>query len=556
MLKSAANRLRNLYKLPPVLVFLVTLTFGVTVLFLVSEYENRFLIGSGDLRSNAFYLSSSSFSYLFVGFKNLVMVVGHSIYTTRNCGNVDEEDFWFLELYLKHKGQAASFVGHIKEGTKIAARDDGALLLISWGKTRKDAGPRSKAHSYWAVVDSKHWSGKKEGVRWRTPMEEHVRDSFENLLFSVCRFKELTGIYPDNITVVSYFTEERFGSSTDLLLGFLTQGSYTQGHSRVVETTRSISNITVNFFKTLDLHFSKLSYIVEEVQTVHDKKLSDLENKYEVQTAVDDLRESFTSRTSKLQQEVSSMQNFTHTVKGEWNIYIEKTETHYIEDTASVESGKRALEEALQHWNGMEANHVVRAQLSSATRSSLDDLDVANRNLLCSIEEQEIVKPVACGMEEKPAVSVSTLAEAEKSSLKRKRYLEEGSHQTNPHAVAKMKELEQKYCRIARTNSQQLEDECLKHTFTVCGQKLLLDIVFELSKTAELVLLFCLYWQLSTLPKGARQCLDKRSQEFDALTSKFEAQSARVKELKADLLLERERERRRRDADATAVVEK
>jgi hypothetical protein len=38
-------------------------------------------------------------------------------------------------------------------------------------------------------------------VRWRTLTEEHARDSFENLLFSVCRFRELTGTYPYNITV-------------------------------------------------------------------------------------------------------------------------------------------------------------------------------------------------------------------------------------------------------------------------------------------------------------------------------------------------------------------
>ncbi|KAF6165330.1 hypothetical protein GIB67_018774, partial [Kingdonia uniflora] len=66
----------------------------------------------------------------------------------------------------------------------------------------------------------------------------------------------------------------------------------------------------------------------------------------DVQTTVDDLRESSACRTSKLQQEVSSMQDFTHTVKDEWNIYMEKTDS---EDTATVESGKRALEEALQH---------------------------------------------------------------------------------------------------------------------------------------------------------------------------------------------------------------
>ena len=41
------------------------------------------------------------------------------------------------------------------------------------------------------------------GVRARTTTEEFARDSFENLLFSVCRFHEVTGHYPERITVVS-----------------------------------------------------------------------------------------------------------------------------------------------------------------------------------------------------------------------------------------------------------------------------------------------------------------------------------------------------------------
>lgn len=41
----------------------------------------------------------------------------------------------------------------------------------------------------------------KEDLRQRALTEEHARDSFENLLFSVCRFRELTGMYPHNITV-------------------------------------------------------------------------------------------------------------------------------------------------------------------------------------------------------------------------------------------------------------------------------------------------------------------------------------------------------------------
>lgn len=42
-------------------------------------------------------------------------------------------------------------------------------------------------------------------------MQEHSRDSYENVVFGLCRFFELTGHAPKKITVVSYsFKEERF----------------------------------------------------------------------------------------------------------------------------------------------------------------------------------------------------------------------------------------------------------------------------------------------------------------------------------------------------------
>lgn len=39
--------------------------------------------------------------------------------------------------------------------------------------------------------------------------QEHARDSFENLLFGLCRFHELTGAYPAHVTVVSYSLKKR-----------------------------------------------------------------------------------------------------------------------------------------------------------------------------------------------------------------------------------------------------------------------------------------------------------------------------------------------------------
>lgn len=41
------------------------------------------------------------------------------------------------------------------------------------------------------------------------PLQEHARDSFENLLFSLCRFHEITGRYPARITAVSYTLKQK-----------------------------------------------------------------------------------------------------------------------------------------------------------------------------------------------------------------------------------------------------------------------------------------------------------------------------------------------------------
>ncbi|KAJ6391797.1 hypothetical protein OIU77_025706 [Salix suchowensis] len=208
MIKSFANRLNYNKKLHPCLLFIISLSFGITILIVLSLYERRHQtmndFGKLDLGSN---------DYPFANLSNLVMVAGHSVYTSSSCGKVDKEESWVLEAYQKHPGQAATFVTHIQEGVEIVSKDDGALLLFSGGETRKHAGPRSEAQSYWAVAELKGWFSNEESVRWRALTEEHARDSFENLLFSVCRFRELTGKYPQNITVVSYdFKEERFAN--------------------------------------------------------------------------------------------------------------------------------------------------------------------------------------------------------------------------------------------------------------------------------------------------------------------------------------------------------
>lgn len=206
MLKSIGGRIQYYYKLHPVMLFLVSLSVGITILFILSSFESRYRVMGSFKR-----FDKGSDEYPFPKLKNLVMVAGHSVYTSSSCEKVDKEDAWYLESYQKHPGQAATFVEHIEKGVELAANDDEALLLFSGGETRKDAGPRSEAQSYWTVAEAKGWFGNQENVRQRALTEEHARDSFENLLFSVCRFRELTGLYPENITVVGYdFKEDRF----------------------------------------------------------------------------------------------------------------------------------------------------------------------------------------------------------------------------------------------------------------------------------------------------------------------------------------------------------
>ncbi|XP_004498385.1 uncharacterized protein C57A10.07 [Cicer arietinum] len=211
--KMIKNRLHHFFKLHPLTTLFLTLFSFAFTLFVFLSYYNR----------TQFYPKMDPVldDYPFSKLKNLVMVAGHSIYTSSSCGKIEKEDSWFLESYQRNPGQAATFVKHIEEGIGIVDRDEFGLLLFSGGETRKDAGPRSEAQSYWAVADFKGWFGKEESVKWRALTEEHARDSFENLLFSVCRFRELTGTYPQNITVVSYdFKEDRFANLHRSAIGF------------------------------------------------------------------------------------------------------------------------------------------------------------------------------------------------------------------------------------------------------------------------------------------------------------------------------------------------
>jgi hypothetical protein len=125
-----------------------------------------------------------------------------------------DENVWYLLDYQKGQGLPQAIVRHIRAGIEQAQKDPESLLIFSGGETRASTGPLTEGSSYFRVADAMDlWpeddSSAASSVRARTVTEEFATDSFENFLFSICRFKEVTGMYPSEITVVSFSFKQR-----------------------------------------------------------------------------------------------------------------------------------------------------------------------------------------------------------------------------------------------------------------------------------------------------------------------------------------------------------
>ena len=138
--------------------------------------------------------------------KHVIIVAGHAV--LRNFGDPSAEENWTLLDF--QRGEPSCYIGHIRRGVELAARNPDSLLVFSGGQSRREAGRRSEAESYLWVAQYYSWFGMPE-VAAHTLKEEYARDSFENLLFGICRFRECTGSFPEQVTFVSWvFKQARF----------------------------------------------------------------------------------------------------------------------------------------------------------------------------------------------------------------------------------------------------------------------------------------------------------------------------------------------------------
>lgn len=154
---------------------------------------------------------------------HLIMVAGHSVIISGHLHDADtDEKDWYMFDYQVGHGLPQSIVSHIRAGIQEAAKDPHSLLVFSGGETRSSVGPINEGTSYFMVADAMDlWNEPvvrnetsflgAATVRERSITEEFASDSFENLLFSICRFKEVAGSYPTRITVISFtFKRTRF----------------------------------------------------------------------------------------------------------------------------------------------------------------------------------------------------------------------------------------------------------------------------------------------------------------------------------------------------------
>ncbi|RKP35974.1 hypothetical protein BJ085DRAFT_6160, partial [Dimargaris cristalligena] len=140
----------------------------------------------------------------------LVVVPGHAVFAGNSHSPTDIHlaDAWSLEGFQSAR-DIVDFLTHIQRGADLMTNTPGALLVFSGGQTKFRAGMRSEAQSYWEIAQGQNWVPPND--MWRATTEEFARDSFENIMFSLCRFYELTAHYPVKITVISYqFKQNRF----------------------------------------------------------------------------------------------------------------------------------------------------------------------------------------------------------------------------------------------------------------------------------------------------------------------------------------------------------
>ncbi|KAF2647691.1 hypothetical protein K491DRAFT_723209 [Lophiostoma macrostomum CBS 122681] len=166
--------------------------------------------------------------------ETLVIVCCHAIFhpdassPTFPLSSPFDESNWHLASFQRSDpetgkpGEHETFLGHISAGMDTltsGAETGGNLLVFSGGATKAALTPLSEARSYYnaalalAIYSGQHGGGDAAELfdQGRILLEERATDSFQNLLFSIVLFRQITGHYPKDIRIITHaFKSKRF----------------------------------------------------------------------------------------------------------------------------------------------------------------------------------------------------------------------------------------------------------------------------------------------------------------------------------------------------------
>lgn len=140
---------------------------------------------------------------------HLIILPCHSIWKGGDTDGLDQDE-WHLAPFQYEGQDHLCFRDHIIKSIQQLKQSSNSILIISGGRTKEAAGPVSEAESYYNLL-VRILSDEERKLEERIHIEQFARDSFENVLFLLCRYYEVTGTYPENISVVGFeFKRERF----------------------------------------------------------------------------------------------------------------------------------------------------------------------------------------------------------------------------------------------------------------------------------------------------------------------------------------------------------
>ncbi|KAK5285090.1 hypothetical protein LTR16_004769, partial [Cryomyces antarcticus] len=159
---------------------------------------------------------------------DLIILCCHAIYArgpnSSVLNNPYDESQWHLQPF--QRGEHETFMQHIAASfayITTSTAHERTMLVISGGATKQGEGVViSEAHSYLHAYCDGQTQTRVGAVgvnvdaetllsEGQVLLEEYATDSFQNLLFSILRFRRAVGTWPRMITVVTHaFKAERF----------------------------------------------------------------------------------------------------------------------------------------------------------------------------------------------------------------------------------------------------------------------------------------------------------------------------------------------------------